>query len=112
MMVGKVVKYKLKGAVAQAPTKRPELFSRKALQLWSFALGSLSERQPPAPLVEQKCFSYKIRAKRDDKKIIVLEDALYDTERDAGTGSGTEKYRTFFCRGKGHHREKTDPLNK
>jgi hypothetical protein len=24
--------------VAQAPTKRPELFSRKALQLWSFAL--------------------------------------------------------------------------
>ena len=38
MMVGKVVKYKLKGAVAQAPTKRPELFSRKALQLWSFAL--------------------------------------------------------------------------
>lgn len=35
MMVGKVVKYKLKGAVAQAPTKRPELFSRKALQLWS-----------------------------------------------------------------------------
>ena len=27
-------------------------------------------------------------------------------------GSGTEKYRTFFCRGKGHHREKTDPLNK
>ena len=84
----------------------------QALQLWSFALGSLSERQPPAPLVEQKCFSYKIRAKRDDKKIIVLEDALYDTERDAGTGSGTEKYRTFFCRGKGHHREKTDPLNK
>ena len=38
MMVGKVVKYKLKGAVAQAPTKRPELFSRKDLQLWSFAL--------------------------------------------------------------------------
>ena len=26
------------GAVAQAPTKRPELFSQKALQLWSFAL--------------------------------------------------------------------------
>ena len=102
----------MQGAVAQAPIKRPGLFSQKALQLWSFALGSLSERQPPAPLVEQKCFSYKIRAKRDDKKIIVLEDALYDTERDAGTGSGTEKYRTFFCRGKGHHREKTDPLNK
>ena len=27
-----------KGAAAQAPTKRPELFSQKALQLWSFAL--------------------------------------------------------------------------
>ena len=29
---------KQKGAVAQAPTKRPELLSQKALQLWSFAL--------------------------------------------------------------------------
>ena len=55
--------------------------------------------------------SYKIRAKRDDKKIIVLEDVLYDTERDAGTGLGTEKYRTIFCRGKGHYRENTDPIN-
>ena len=27
-----------KGAAAQAPTKRPELFSQQALQLWSFAL--------------------------------------------------------------------------
>ena len=29
MMVGKVVKYKLKGAVAQARTKRPESFGRE-----------------------------------------------------------------------------------
>ena len=34
------------------------------------------------------------------------------TQRDAGTGLGTEKCRTFFCRGKGRHREKPDPLNK
>ena len=34
------------------------------------------------------------------------------TERDAGTGSGTEKCRTFFCRGKEHHRENTDTLKK
>ena len=33
-------------------------------------------------------------------------------ERDAGTGSGTEKCRTFFCRGKEHHRENTDTLKK
>ena len=85
-------------------------YSSHRLSRW-FWLGSLSERQPPAPLVEQKCFSYKIRAKRDDKKIIVLEDVLYDTERDAGTGLGTEKYRTIFCRGKGHYRENTDPIN-
>ena len=34
------------------------------------------------------------------------------TERDARTGSGTEKCRTFFCRGKEHHRENTDTLKK
>lgn len=34
------------------------------------------------------------------------------TQRDAGTGSGTEKCRTFFCRGKEHHRENTDTLKK
>ena len=34
------------------------------------------------------------------------------TERDAGTGSGTEKCRTFFCRGKEHHRENADTLKK
>ena len=28
----------MQGAVAQAPIKRPGLFSQKALQLWSFAL--------------------------------------------------------------------------
>ena len=33
-------------------------------------------------------------------------------EREAGTGSGTEKCRTFFCRGKEHHRENTDTLKK
>ena len=33
-------------------------------------------------------------------------------EREAGTGSGTEKCRTFFCRGKEHHRENTDALKK
>ena len=34
------------------------------------------------------------------------------TERNARTGSGTEKCRTFFCRGKEHHRENTDTLKK
>ena len=33
-------------------------------------------------------------------------------ERDAETSSGTEKCRTFFCRGKEHHRENTDTLKK
>ena len=33
-------------------------------------------------------------------------------EREAGTGSGTEKCRTIFCRGKEHHRENTDTLKK
>ena len=30
---------------------------------------------------KRKYFSYKIRAKRDDKEIVILEDALYDTAR-------------------------------
>ena len=34
------------------------------------------------------------------------------TGRNARTGSGAEKYRTFFCRGKEHHRENTDTLKK
>ena len=33
------------------------------------------------------------------------------TERDARTGSGTEKRGAIFCGGKGHHREKPDSLN-
>ena len=33
------------------------------------------------------------------------------TERDARTGSCTEKRGTIFCRGKGHHRKSADPIN-
>ena len=32
-------------------------------------------------------------------------------EREAGTGSGTEKCGTIFCGGKGHHRENSDPIS-
>jgi DNA polymerase-3 subunit gamma/tau len=48
------------------------------------------------------------RCQRYDFKRISIDTI---TERDAGTGSGTEKCGTIFCGGKGHHRENSDPIS-
>ena len=49
---------------------------------------------------------------RELHSLTTLPGLPQGTERNARTGSGTEKCRTLFCRGKGHHRENTDTLKK
>ena len=53
-------------------------------------------------------YFYTNRRKNQTASIWCLPQS---TERDARTGSGTEKRRTIFCGGKEHHRKNTDPIN-
>ena len=62
-------------------------------------------------LLDRMSLSVKNGWLDEQNRVFILFTISQSTERDAGVGSGAEKRRTIFCRGKGNHRENTDPIN-
>ena len=57
----------MQGAVAQAPIKRPGLFSQKALQLWPFALTLTVQNETDITKLRDKfsaCDGFEIKTVR------------------------------------------------
>ena len=75
----------MKGAVAQAPTKRPELFSRKALQLWSFDLTLTVRDETNTIMTKLLSCRYnmdtnRVEARFEDETVLSIDCAAVEDE--------------------------------
>ena len=75
----------MKGAVAQAPTKRPELFSRKSLQLWSFDLTLTVRNETNTIMTKLLSCRYnmdtnRVEARFEDETVLSIDCAAVEDE--------------------------------